>query len=158
MIQALIPTEDTVRRLARSLLGGGRAGRAGAAGGPEVRPVDKDARMAWWVGTRYVLRLAPDREAAVRQRRELRLRELVRPHVPVAVPASAARGEWAPGLPCTLDVRLRGGPADAHEVSAVGETDLAGLLGGLREVPVRQAEALGVPRSAPRSLEALRRA
>jgi aminoglycoside phosphotransferase (APT) family kinase protein len=36
--------------------------------------------------------------------------------------------------------------------------DLAGLLTGLRDVPVRQAETLGVPRTAPRSLEALRRA
>jgi aminoglycoside phosphotransferase (APT) family kinase protein len=51
-----------------------------------------------------------------------------------------------------------GGPAEAHDVSAVGEADLAGLLTGLREVPVRQAETLGVPRVSPRSLEALRRA
>ncbi|MGW0576212.1 aminoglycoside phosphotransferase family protein, partial [Streptomyces sp. NPDC002920] len=35
--------------------------------------------------------------------------------------------------------------------------DLAGLLGGLREVTSRQAETLGVPRAAPRSLDALRR-
>ncbi|MCZ9338076.1 aminoglycoside phosphotransferase family protein, partial [Streptomyces sp. TRM76130] len=122
----------TVRPLARSLLG---EGRAGPADGPDVRPVGPrtGAGTVWWVGARHVLRLAPDREAAVRRRRELRLRDLVRPHVPVAVPVSVAGGEWAPGLPCTLDTRVPGGTADEHEVSAVGETDLAGLLGGLRQ-------------------------
>ncbi|MFK0119411.1 aminoglycoside phosphotransferase family protein [Streptomyces sp. NPDC090994] len=157
MTQAPSPTAETVRPLARSLLG---EGRAGPADGPDVRPVDPGTGTgtAWWVGTRHVLRLAPDREAAVRRHRELRLRDLVRPHVPVAVPVSVARGEWAPGLPCTLDTRVPGGTADEHEVSAVGETDLAGLLGGLREVPVRRAESVGVPRTSPRSLEALRRA
>jgi aminoglycoside phosphotransferase (APT) family kinase protein len=169
MTQAPIPTADTVRGLVRSLLGdgdgdgdrkGGRGGSPGGAGaGIEVRPVAAGAGPAtWWVGGRHVLRLAPDREAAVRQRRELRLRDLVRPHVPVAVPVSVAHGEWAPGLTCTLDARVPGIPAARHEVSAVGETDLAGLLTGLRDIPVRQAEALGVPRTAPRSLEALRRA
>ncbi|GHG58172.1 hypothetical protein GCM10018980_45180 [Streptomyces capoamus] len=104
-----------------------------------------------------MLRLAPDREASVRRRRELRLRDLVRPHLPVAVPTSVAHGDWAPGLAYTLDTRVPGGTADAYDVSAVGEADLAGLLSGLRAVPARQAEALGVPRTAPRSLEALRR-
>jgi aminoglycoside phosphotransferase (APT) family kinase protein len=123
-----------------------------------VRPVAEGGEHStWWVGTRHVLRLAPDRDAAARQRRELRLRDLVRPHVPVAVPASVAHGEWTPGLTCTLDTKVPGGTAEEHDVSAVGETDLAGLLSGLRAVPARQAEALGVPRTAPRSLEALRR-
>jgi Phosphotransferase enzyme family len=45
----------------------------------------------------------------------------------------------------TLDTRLPGGTAEDHDVSAVGEDDLAGLLAGLREVPVRQAEVLGAP-------------
>ncbi|MCH5672373.1 aminoglycoside phosphotransferase family protein [Streptomyces gilvus] len=154
MTQAPTPTADTVRRLVSSLLkdGGGTAG-------PEVRPVAAGAEHStWWVGTRHVLRLAPDREAALRQRRELRLRDLVRPHLPLAVPASVAHGEWAPGLTYTLDTRVPGGTAEEHDVSAVGEADLAGLLTGLREVPVRQAETLGVPRTAPRSLEGLRRA
>lgn len=154
MTQAPTPTADTVRRLVLSLLKEG----AGAAG-PEVRPVTGTGGHAtWWVGTRHVLRLAPDREAAAQQRRELRLRDLVRPHVPVAVPVSVAHGEWAPGLTYTLDIKVPGGSAVEHDVSAVGEADLAGLLTGLREVPVRQAEALGVPRVSPRSLEALRRA
>ncbi|MFC5241396.1 aminoglycoside phosphotransferase family protein [Streptomyces atrovirens] len=163
MTQAPTPTADTVRRLARSLLKdsgkGGDGGGAQSAAGPDVRPVAAGAEPAtWWVGTRHVLRLAPDREASVRRRRELRLRDLVRPHVPVALPSTVARGEWAPGLLCVLDTRLAGGTAEEHRVSAVGETDLAGLLTGLREVPVRQAETLGVPRVPPRSLEALRRA
>lgn len=155
MTQAPTPTADTVRRLVRSLLKNGVADSAG----PEVRPAGAGAEPAtWWVGTRHVLRLAPDRAAAVRQRRELRLRDLVRPHIPVAVPTSVAYGEWAPGLTYTLDTKVPGGSGVQHDVSAVGEADLAGLLTGLREVPVRQAETAGVPRAAPRSLEALRRA
>ncbi|MFD7701090.1 aminoglycoside phosphotransferase family protein [Streptomyces caelestis] len=159
MTQTPTPTTDTVRRLARSLLGdGGGGGGAESAAGPDVRPVAAGAEpAAWWVGTRHVLRLAPDREASVRRRRELRLRDLVRPHVPVALPSAVAHGEWAPGLLCSLDTRLAGGTGEEHRVSAVGEADLAGLLSGLREVPVRQAETLGVPRVSPRSLEALRR-
>ncbi|TXS46659.1 aminoglycoside phosphotransferase family protein [Streptomyces sp. uw30] len=154
MTQAPTPTADTVRRLVRSLLKDGVDDSAG----PEVRPASPGAEPAtWWVGTRHVLRLATDRETAVRRRRELRLRDLVRPHVPVAVPTSVAYGEWAPGLTYTLDTKVPGGSGAEHDVSAVGEADLAGLLTGLREVPVRQADTLGVPRTAPRSLEALRR-
>jgi len=157
MTQAPTPTADTVRQLVRSLLKDSGTG-AGDAAGPEVRPVVADGGHAtWWVGARHVLRLDPDREAAVRRRRELRLRDLVRPYLPVAVPASVAHGEWTPGLTYTLDARVPGGSGDEHDVSAVGEADLAGLLSGLREVPLRQAESLGVPRTAPRSLEALRR-
>ncbi|MFE6406804.1 aminoglycoside phosphotransferase family protein [Streptomyces sp. NPDC057837] len=171
MTQAPTPTADTVHRLVRSLLKDGAAGRTGPAGrpdrpeggtvrsGPDVRPVTAGAEpTTWWVGTRHVLRLALDRDASVRLRRELRLRDLVRPHVPVAVPAGVAHGEWAPGLAYTLDTRLPGGSGERHDVSAVGEADLAGVLTGLREVPLRQAETLGVPRAAPRSLEVLRRA
>lgn len=158
MTQAPTPTADTLRRLVRTLLKESSQDRAGTAAGPDVRPVAEGGEHStWWVGARHVLRLAPDREAAARQRREVRLRDLVRPHVPLAVPASVAHGEWAPGLTYTLDTRITGGATGGHDVSAVGEDDLAGLLTGLREVPVRQAEALGVPRTAPRSLEALRR-
>lgn len=151
MTQAPTPTADTVRRLVRALLGEGTE--------PDVRPVAAGAGPAtWWVGTRHVLRLAPDRETAVRQRRELRLRDLVRPYLSVAVPVSVAHGEWAPGLTYTLDAKVPGGSGEDHDVSALGEADLAALLTGLREVPVRQAETLGVPRAAPRTLETLRRA
>ncbi|MFJ5772813.1 aminoglycoside phosphotransferase family protein [Streptomyces sp. NPDC093094] len=155
MTQAPTPTADTVRRLVRTLIRDGTQD----ASGPEVRPVDESGRRTtWWVGDRHVLRLAPDPEASVRLRREARLRDLVRAHVPVAVPACVAHGEWAPGLACTLDTLLPGGSGDREDVSAVGEADLAGLLTGLRDVPARQAEVLGVPRTAPRSLESLRRA
>ncbi|MET7700512.1 aminoglycoside phosphotransferase family protein [Streptomyces sp. NPDC005485] len=155
MTQAPTPTADTVRRLVLSLLPG--SGASGA--GPDVRPVGEGgAHSSWWVGARHVLRLAPDRDASVRLRRELRLRDLVRPHVGVAVPVSVAHGEWASGLGYTLDTRLPGTTGEAPDVSALGENDLAGLLTGLREVPVRQAEPLGVPRAAPRSLETLRAA
>src|SRR4051812_41316136 len=158
MTQAPTPTADTVRQLVRSLLKDSGAD-ADDAEGPEVRPaVAGGGHAAWWVGARHVLRLDQDREAAVRRRRELRLRDLVRPHLPVAVPTSVAHGEWAPGLTYTLDTRVPGGSGEEHDLSAVGEADLAGLLTGLRDVPVRQAETLGVPRTAPRSLEALRRA
>ncbi|MXM66510.1 phosphotransferase [Streptomyces sp. HUCO-GS316] len=154
MTQAPTPTADTVRRLVRSLIKDGAD-----TAGPDVRPVTRGGEHStWWVGTRHVLRLAPDREAAARQRRELRLRDLIRPHLPVAVPTSVAHGEWAPGLTYTLDTKMPGGSGEDHDVSAVGEADLAGLLTGLREVPARQAESLGLPRTAPRSLEALRRA
>ncbi|MEU9211226.1 aminoglycoside phosphotransferase family protein [Streptomyces sp. NPDC048415] len=155
MIQAPTPTADTVRRLVRSLLADG----AVAGAGPDVRPVTEGGEHStWWVGSRHVLRLAHDRDASVRQRRELRLRDLVRPHIGVAVPVSVAHGEWASGLSYTLDTRLPGDSGEKQDVSAVGEADLAGLLTGLREVPVRQAETLGVPRAAPRSLETLRTA
>ncbi|MFJ6895969.1 phosphotransferase family protein [Streptomyces hokutonensis] len=154
MTKAPTPTADTVRQLVRSLLKDSAADSTG----PEVRPVaEGGGHSTWWVGTRHVLRLAPDREATLRQRRELRLRDLVRPYLPVAVPTSVAHGEWAPGLSYTLDTKVPGRSGEDQDVSAVGEADLAGLLTGLREVPVRQAEALGVPRTAPRSLEALRR-
>ncbi|MGW0707165.1 aminoglycoside phosphotransferase family protein [Streptomyces sp. NPDC002643] len=156
MTQAPTPTADTVRRLVRSLMKSGDGGPGGGEG-PEVRPVGGEGGAdTWWVGNRHVLRLAPDHPATVRQRRELRLRDLVRPHVGVAVPVSVAHGEWSGGLVCTLDTRIPGSTAPTHHVSALGEADLAGLLAGLREVPLRQAEALGVPRLASRSLEALR--
>jgi len=155
MTQAPTPTTETVRALVRSLLAGGLA----SGPGPDIRPVAEGGEHStWWVGTRHVLRLAPDRDASARQRRELRLRDLVRPHIGVAVPMSVAQGEWAAGLSYTLDTRLPGVSGEEQDVSAVGEADLAALLTGLREVPVRQAETLGVPRAAPRSLEALRTA
>ncbi|GGX51546.1 aminoglycoside phosphotransferase family protein [Streptomyces fructofermentans] len=151
MTQAATPTADTVRRLVRSLLPD--------SGGPAIRPAGGGGEHStWFVGSRHVLRLAPDRDASLKQRRELRLRDLVRPHIGVALPASIAHGEWASGLTYTLDTLIPGGSGERLDVSAVGEADLAGLLTGLREVPARQAETLGVPHTAPRSLEELRAA
>ncbi|MEU8591869.1 aminoglycoside phosphotransferase family protein [Streptomyces sp. NPDC048664] len=155
MTQAPTPTAETVRRLVRSLLppGGDKDGE------PAVTPVAASGGQAtWWVGTRHVLRLALDADASARQHRELRLRGLVRPYTGLAVPKSVARGEWAAGLAYTLDTRLSGSTAERPAVSAIGEADLAALLTGLRGVPVRQAEGLGVPRRAPRSLESVRSA
>ncbi|MEU5362166.1 aminoglycoside phosphotransferase family protein [Streptomyces sp. NPDC005925] len=159
MTQAPTPGADTVRRIVRTALREARGAGPAGADGPEIRPAGAGGHpVTWWVGDRHVLHLAADRDAALRLRRALRLRDLARTHVPVTVPVSVARGEWAPGLPYTLDTRVPGGPADEHDVSALGEADLAALLTGLREVPVRAAETLGVPRTAPRSVEALRRA
>ncbi|MFG2309767.1 aminoglycoside phosphotransferase family protein [Streptomyces sp. NPDC048566] len=149
------PTPDSVGRLVRSLL----AGDGGRSPGPDVRPAPGEGGpLTWWVGARHVLRLAGDRDASLRQRRELPLRDLVRPHLAVPVPVSVARGEWAAGLSCTLDTRLPGASGEESHLSAVGEADLAGVLSGLREVPVRRAAALGVPQAGPRSLRTLRSA
>ncbi|MYV49461.1 aminoglycoside phosphotransferase family protein [Streptomyces sp. SID2888] len=154
MTQASTPNAETVRRLVRSLLHGEEPGE-----GPEVTPVVAGpGHSTWWVGARHVLRLATDRDSSARRRRELRLRALVRPRMRIAVPTSIAHGEWAAGLAYTLDTRLPGTTGEGAGVSAVGEADLAELLTGLREVPVRQAEPLGVPRVPPRSLEKLRTA
>ncbi|MFH8466097.1 aminoglycoside phosphotransferase family protein [Streptomyces sp. NPDC017991] len=166
MTQAATPTADTVRRVVRSLLQDSPLQdsplpdpQLPGGGGPRIAPVaEGGGHSTWFVGARHVLRLAPDREASRRQRRELRLRELVRPHIGVAVPVSVAHGEWASGLTYTLDTLIPGGSGEQRDVSAVGEADLAGLLSGLREVPGHQAESLGVPRAAPRSLETLRTA
>ncbi|MBA2947712.1 phosphotransferase family protein [Streptomyces himalayensis] len=146
-------TADTVRGLVRTALGDA----AGVGDGLDVRPVDEAGeQLCWWIGTRHVLRLAPDPAASVRQRREIRVRDLVRPHVGVPVPASSAAGEWANGLAFTLDTRLPGASAEGRAVSPAGEADLAGLLSGLRSVPVRAAAALGLPVTTPRSLEKVR--
>ncbi|MFF3613265.1 aminoglycoside phosphotransferase family protein [Streptomyces sp. NPDC002580] len=154
MTQAPEPSPDTVRRLVRSLLA---ADDVAAGPGPDVRPVaEEGGHFTWWVGRHHVLRLTGDRAASLRQRRELRLRDLIRPHIAVAVPVSVARGEWANGLNFTLDTLVPGASGERRDVSALGEADLAGLLTGLREVPARQAETLGVPRVPPRSLEDLR--
>ncbi|MEV1026588.1 aminoglycoside phosphotransferase family protein [Streptomyces sp. NPDC050264] len=145
------PTAEAVRRLLGTLLPDG--------GGAEVRPVTEGGEHStWWVGARHVLRLAPDRPVSRRLRRELRLRDLLRPYVTVAVPASVAAGEWAPGLAYTLDTRLSGESAEVRDVTAAGEEDLAALLTGLHAVPAARAVPLGVPKVAPRSLENLRRA
>ncbi|MET9898744.1 aminoglycoside phosphotransferase family protein [Streptomyces sp. NPDC006446] len=155
MTQTPTPTTEAVRRLVLSLL----ADDTAAGPGPDVRPVaEGGGHSTWWVGRRHVLRLAQDRDASLRQRRELRLRDLIRPLIGVAVPVSVAQGEWASGLSYTLDTKLPGVSGEEQDVSALGEADLAGLLTGLREVPVRQAETLGVPRTPPRSLETLRAA
>ncbi|MFE1948971.1 aminoglycoside phosphotransferase family protein [Streptomyces sp. NPDC059524] len=149
------PTDETVRRVLRSLL----PDRGATA---EVRPVEAPGAggagvISWWVGDRHVLRFALDTRAGQWLRREVRLRDLVRPHLPLALPAGVAAGEWAPGLVCVVETRVPGEPARIQDVTALGEEDLAGLLTGLRAVPVERAVPLGVPTVAPRSLENVRR-
>ena len=122
-----------------------------------LRPVDEGGEHAtWWVGTEYVLRMAPDAEATVRLRREIAVRDAVRPVLDLPVPRSAASGEWAPGCGCTLDVRLAGVSAEHRAVSEAGEKDLARLLGGLAGFPAAEAAALGVPAERPRHLSVLK--
>ncbi|MER5490364.1 aminoglycoside phosphotransferase family protein [Streptomyces sp. NPDC002490] len=156
------PTDREARRVARLALGGppappGPNGGAPPDAGPPVRPAGEGGEFStWWVGGRHVLRLAPDRAASVRLGRELRLRDLVRRRVGVPVPTSVAAGTWRGSLVYTLDHRLLGESGEEAAVSAAGEPDLAALLSGLREVPVRDALALGLPRTPARSLEVLR--
>ncbi|MFJ6571072.1 phosphotransferase family protein [Streptomyces sp. NPDC091292] len=156
------PAEEAVREIVRAALAGAALGQ-GPAPGPEpaslpaLSLIDEGGEhFSWWVGSRHVLRLAPDRDATVRQRREIRLRDLVRPYIGVPVPSRIASGTWGPGLGYTLDQRLFGASGEERPVSVAGEPDLAGLLSGLRSVPVREAAALGVPQAPPRSLDRLR--
>lgn len=147
MTPALRPSPRTAQALADRLL----------TDPGEVRPVDEGGEHAtWWVGAGHVLRLAPDAAASARQRREIALRDALRPRLAVPVPGSAASGEWADGLAYTLDVRLPGVSAEHRRVSPAGERDLARLLGALREFTPGRAEALGVPAAPPRHLAALR--
>jgi aminoglycoside phosphotransferase (APT) family kinase protein len=144
------PTEETVRRVLEKLL----PDRGDAA----LHRLDvRSEHAVWQVGSRHVLRLARHPAGTRRLHRELRLRDLVRAHVPVGVPQSIAAGEWSTGLGCTLDTLVPGDPARIREITAIGEEDLAGLLTGLRAVPVARTVPLGVPTVAPRSLENVRR-
>ncbi|WP_253916235.1 phosphotransferase family protein [Streptomyces sp. MNP-20] len=116
-----------------------------------VAPVAEGGEHStWWVGDRYVLRIALDADTTARQRRELALRDALRSLLPVAVPASVASGSWAPGLTYTVDVRLPGVSAERRPVGPEGERDLARLLGALRT-----AAAPALPARPPRSLDAL---
>lgn len=143
------PSEDAVRRLLAPYF-------PDAPEGPRLVPVGEGGEhSAWWVGEHHVLRSAPDTAATGRQRREIALRSAVAARLPVAVPRSAAAGEWAPGLGWTLDVRLPGVSAERAPVGADGERDLAGLLAGLRAFPVAEASALGVPSAPARALPPL---
>ncbi|MBO2453038.1 aminoglycoside phosphotransferase family protein [Actinomadura barringtoniae] len=92
---------------------------------------------------------------SARQRREIALRDLIRPHLPIAVPGSVATGEWSPGLTYTLDTRLPGRSAELRAISAAGERDLTALLEALRSVPLDAARALDLDEPPPRNLEAL---
>ncbi|MEV5536341.1 aminoglycoside phosphotransferase family protein [Saccharopolyspora shandongensis] len=121
-----------------------------------VRPIDEGGEhLSWSVGEWHVARFAADAGSTHRQRRELAVRDLLRDRIGVALPRSAAAGEWAPGLAFTVDERLPGVSAEARPVSAAGERDLAVMLAGLRWVPTSTAAALGVPTAADRDLAEL---
>lgn len=149
------PERGAVERLVRDVVGERLDARLVGEGGEH---------STWWVGDRYVLRLALDADTSRRQRVELALRDAVRPRVGaetpdtpgVGVAESVAAGEWAPGLAYTVDVRLPGTSAELRDVSSAGERDLARLLSGLRSAPVDEAAALGLPREPPRSLASVR--
>ncbi|MEU5977907.1 phosphotransferase [Streptomyces sp. NPDC047315] len=99
---------------------------------PVQRVAEGSEHVTWTIGTDRVLRMAVDEDTSLRQRRELRLRDALREHLPVAVPRSLAAGEWAPGLAYTVDTLLPGLSAERRTVSGTGEQDLSGLLAGLR--------------------------
>ncbi|WP_242441134.1 phosphotransferase family protein [Streptomyces sp. CB02923] len=124
----------------------------------DVRPIAEGGDHAsWWVGPGHVARCALDAGGSERLRREVALRELVAERTGVPVPASVAGGDWVRGRAFTLDVRLDGVSAELRPVPDAGEADLARLLVSLAQVPVADAEALGVPPEAPRNLPGLLR-
>ncbi|MFD9908869.1 phosphotransferase family protein [Streptomyces sp. NPDC059063] len=145
------PTPSLVRDLLRSVLP--------QECGVRVEPVDEGGEHStWWVGDRHVLRLTLDRDAAVRQAREIALRDAVRDHVRVPVPVSVAHGVWAPGLTYTLDTRLSGVSAERRDLTGEGEADLGRLLAGLRGLSPEVVAGLHLPLQEPRLIEPLRKA
>ncbi|GCD94780.1 aminoglycoside phosphotransferase family protein [Embleya hyalina] len=144
-----VPTERVVRSLVDAVLGRD-AGRL-------VRPIDEGGEhSSWWVGSDHVLRLAQDADTSDRQRREIALRDLLRPVVGVALPASVAAGEWADGLAYSVDTRIPGTSAELRRVSRRGEVGLARMLAGLARVTEADAVGVGLPVVAPRSMAELR--
>ncbi|MFF8958374.1 aminoglycoside phosphotransferase family protein [Streptomyces sp. NPDC014894] len=118
----------------------------------EIRPVDEGGEHSTWrVGGTGVLRLALDADGSRRQHREIALRDTVRRHTRIPLPASVLAGFWAPGLSFTLDAALPGVSAERRPVTRAGEEDLAGLLAALRTLPAAVPAALGVPRESPRA-------
>ncbi|MGA4843462.1 phosphotransferase [Streptomyces sp. G45] len=143
------PTAALVRELVRAALP--------HADEPAVSPVDEGGEHStWWVGGQYVLRLTLERDSAVRQGREIALRDVVRERVFAGVPVSVAHGSWAPGLTYTVDTRLPGASAEAAVLAPEGEADLARVLSGLRGLPPGVVAGLGLPRQEPRDLGPLR--
>jgi hypothetical protein len=73
------PTAEEAAALVQSALG--------LASPPALRPiVEGGEHFSWWVDDRYVARFAPDRERSLDQRREVALRELIRPYASVPLP------------------------------------------------------------------------
>ncbi|GAA0943845.1 aminoglycoside phosphotransferase family protein [Nonomuraea longicatena] len=117
---------------------------------PVLRPIGEGGEHhSWWVDDHYVARLAPDREAGLRLRRELALRDLIRPYTDVPLPRSAGHGEWAPGCDFTVDTRLDGASGEDRPLSPDGTRQLAALLRALRTIPAGPLAELGVPAGEP---------
>ncbi|MFE0421663.1 phosphotransferase family protein [Streptomyces sp. NPDC058953] len=114
--------------------------------GTPVRPVAEGGEHATWlIGDDRVLRLATDEDVTRRQRREVALRDALRPRLPVPVPGSTAAGEWAPGLSYTVDTLLPGRSAEVRPVSGAGELDLSGMLAALRSYDPAAAPGIALP-------------
>jgi aminoglycoside phosphotransferase (APT) family kinase protein len=117
---------------------------------PVLRPIGEGGEHhSWWVADRYVARLAPDREAGLRLRRELALRDLIRPYTDVPLPRSVGYGEWAPGCDFTVDTRLDGVSGEDRPLSQDGARQLAALLRALRTIPAGPLAEIGVPAGEP---------
>jgi aminoglycoside phosphotransferase (APT) family kinase protein len=142
------PDQATVTRIVRAAVGRDAARR--------VRATEGGEHHVWWVDGDLVARFAPDPAATARLRREVALRDLVRPHLAVPVPVSVATGSWAPGLGFTLDRRLPGTSADAAAIPPPALAELAGLLTGLAGVSTEAARRIEVPVQPPRDLHRLR--
>lgn len=122
-----------------------------------VRPIDKDdEHLSWSLGRGHVVRLALTESGSRRQRREIALRDLIRPHIGVVVPVSVAAGEWADGLAFTIDTRPAGTSSELRRVSLSGEKGLARMLNGLMSLPLADVTTRGLPTRAPRSVAELR--
>ncbi|MFH8345639.1 phosphotransferase family protein [Streptomyces sp. NPDC018045] len=150
MMEERLPDAAEVARLAQEVVPG--------VGAADVRPIGEGGDHAsWWVGPEHVARCALGSGGSERLRREVALRELIGGRTGVPVPVSVASGDWARGRAFTLDTRLDGVSAERRQVPAAGEADLARLLVQLAQVPVADAEALGVPPEAPRNMPGLLR-
>jgi aminoglycoside phosphotransferase (APT) family kinase protein len=130
----------------------------GAEAARRVRRINEGGdHHAWSVDEDLVARFAVDAAATARLRREVALRDLVRPRLAVPVPVAVASGCWASGLGFTLDRRLPGTSAEVAPLPPPAVAQLAGLLRGLAGVPIEAAARIGIPRQPPRDLQGLRR-
>lgn len=143
------PDQATVTRIVRSAVGRHAA---------QVRRITEGGdHHAWLVDEDLVARFASDAAATARLRREVALRDLVRPHLAIPVPSSVATGLWARGLGFTLDRRLPGTSADVSPIPPSAMVELAALLTGLRDVSIEAARRIGIPGQPARDLHSLRR-
>ncbi len=135
-------TAEDAARLVQAALGRGAP--------PWVSPIREGGEHhSWWVDDDLAARFCPDRETTPRLRREVAVRDLIRPRMSVPVPRSVAFGEWGDGFGFTVDTRLHGASGEKRSLSPAGEAQLVELLRALRAVPVAEAAALGVPTRPP---------